>query len=367
MISAKGNKNEHHFRHLVKVDHVSETPLHQDTKWLFYQKIKDCLDKNTSFPLVFECPDYGKEYTRIAYGIPESTSQKTKYSPHLRKNPFTEQREFTHNVVNGASRIEVEKAVDGFIPDLSLYDEAGNVVTAIEIVHKHEDSEEKSEYYLQNGIDVIYINVDNEDDLLDYHKGKYSKITFSLYRNGCNVHVLTTSRMLMENLHLREKIFQADLNAALYSLFSELDRCNERTVFEKIELKRRLARQKEDEIKRQQEQKRQIRLAEEQKRLKEERLLREEEQKRLRTEYQLRDEQRTTEIEAKKQKLLALGTKGICFDCGNEGHNISVIPVTEIDSRFEISIYRCAKCYSKYVFGKSDDKLKRAISEIVSN
>lgn len=368
MTPIKGNQRAHHFRHFVKTIHDNETPLHQDTKWLFYQKIKDCIDDNLPFPLKVKCHGYGKEYIRIAYGTPETISKDIKFCPSIPKNPFTEQREFIYDVVNGASSIEVEKPTEeGFIPDLSLYDDERKLITAIEIVHTHEDSEEKCDYYVEKGIDVAYVNVEDEKDLLDYNNDKYSKITFKLHRNGCKIPIITTPRMLRDNLHLRERIFQDKLNTALQSLFSELDRYNEKIVLENREVKRRIARQKEAEIIRQQEEERQKRLVEEQKRLEKERLLREEEQKRLRTEYQLRTEQRTTEIEAKKQKLLALGIEGVCFDCGNEGRNISVIPVTEIDSRFEITIYRCARCYGKYVFGKSDDKLKRAIDEIVSN
>lgn len=368
MISAKGKKNAHHFRHFIKTTHDNETPLHQDTKWLFYQKINDCIINNNPFPLVFECYDYGKEYNQIVYGTSETIPSKTKYCPLLHKNPFTERREFTYNLVEGASRIEVEKPTEeGFIPDLSLYDEEGNLITAIEIVHTHEDSEDKCEYYLQKGIDVIYVNVSNGDDLLDYKNGKYSKITFNLYHNGCKIPIIITPKMLIDNIRLREKIFQDNLDIALYSLFSTLDDYTNNTVFDKLEEKRRLILQEEDRIRLHREQERQKSLAEEHERLEKERRLIEKERKLLRKEYQSKNEQNIAETEAKKQKLLALETEGICFDCGAKSCSVSTITVPEIDTRFKINIYRCAKCYEKYVFEKSGDKLKKAINEIVSN
>ena len=368
MASAKGKVYAHHFKHLVKNIHDNETPLHQDTKWLFYQKIKDCIDSIISFHLNCECHTYGNEYKRISYGISDTNSVETKFCPSLEINPFTGQRRFIFNLVDEVSDIKVEKHTkDGFVPDISLYDKNGDLITAIEIVHTHEDSDEKCEYYFQRGINVVYVRVENETDLLKYKNNNFSKITFNLNRNGCKIPIITTRKMLVDHLHLREQIFQDKFNTALQGFFSTLDEYTNRTVIEQIEMKLHIACEKEKEIKRQRENERKKHLAEVQKRHEKEKLLREEEQKRIMQEYKLKKAQKTADIEVRKKQLLALETKGTCFNCRGEGYNVSIKSIPEIDLRFNVSIYHCNKCYNDYVSKPIDDKLNRAIEDILSN
>jgi transcription elongation factor Elf1 len=336
MISALGKKNKHHFRHLVKTVHDNESPLHQDTKWLFYQKLKRCIEGNIGFPLNFECQTYGEEYNRIYYGEFDYFDLGTKYCPNLEINPDTEQREFVFDLVKGASRIKVEKQIEGrFIPDVSLYDEKENLLMAIEIVHKHKDTEEKCDYYFQRGINVIHVGVDNEEDLLNYHRNTYSKITFNFHQNGCERPVITTSKMLMDNVHSR------------------------------IEMKSIIAQQEKIELEKQ-EKERWIKRNPDILRMQEEKSQTEKEwHTPLKKESRVQDSQRLAEMKIKEQKLMDLGEKGVCFNCGNESKSVSNIVITEINSKFAINIYRCGKCYEQYV--SSDEKLKKAINEIVSN
>ncbi|MBN2488448.1 MAG: hypothetical protein JXA98_05415 [Methanosarcinaceae archaeon] len=367
MTAAKGQIYAHHFRHFTKNIHDNETPLHQDTKWLFYQKLKDCIENNTAFPLNCECHSYGKEYTQIGYGISESIPLDTKYCPTLDINPFNERRRFVYNVVNGASEAHVEKTTkEGFKPDISLYDENDNIIVAVEIAHTHEDSDEKSEYYLEKGIDVIYVNVGTNDDLLDYHNNKYSKIIFKLHRRGCRIPIVTTPKMLIDNLRYRERLFQDKLNTALNRLFSDIDEYIYDIVREKVEEKICIAREQQEKMQRQREWERQKQIQEYKKSQKEERLKREQELKLDREKYRLQTEQKMASIEAKKKKLMALQTEGVCFNCGNEGRNKSSKNVTEINSQFVITINRCASCYNKYVSNPIDKKLEKAIEEILS-
>jgi hypothetical protein len=218
---------------------------------------------------------------------------------------------------------------------------------------------------LEKGIDVLYINVQNNDDLLDYHNNKYSKITFKLHRNGCKIPIVTTYGMLIDNLRYRARLFHENLNTAINRLFLDIDEYINDTVREKIEEKIRIARERQEKIQRQREWERQKQIQECKKRQEEDNLIREQELKQYLEKYRLQTEQRMASIEVKKEKLMALETEGICFNCGEKGHNVSTKSITEIDVHFEIRIYRCIKCYYKYVSNPVDDKLENAISGIL--
>lgn len=70
------------------------------------------------------------------------------------------------NLLQIANKIEEEYHLKVCQPDIALLDMNGKVIAAIEIVVTHEPVENTLLYYEKNGITLIQINLESEDDLL---------------------------------------------------------------------------------------------------------------------------------------------------------------------------------------------------------
>lgn len=70
------------------------------------------------------------------------------------------------NLLKITDKIEEEYHLKVCQPDIALLDMDGDVIAAIEIVVTHEPEENTLLYYEKNGITLIQINLESEDDLL---------------------------------------------------------------------------------------------------------------------------------------------------------------------------------------------------------
>lgn len=69
------------------------------------------------------------------------------------------------NLMIKTASIEEEYNLKVCRPDIALIDKEGEVIAAIEIVVTHEPEENALQYYKENGITLIQINLSSEDDL----------------------------------------------------------------------------------------------------------------------------------------------------------------------------------------------------------
>lgn len=172
----------------LKIHKRSESDLHYNVKWSLFNLIKQKIALNEEIHIVPRCPeseesrlktsdDYAHDGTPInllrdppfALTIfpPSPLCEKYylleygEYEPpsnfinlYFRHVPLS----YKYPLIEGADEIIVEKSLDGFRPDLSLF-KNGDFFKSIEVVYKSDDSIEKTNYYEDNEIDVIKIYV----------------------------------------------------------------------------------------------------------------------------------------------------------------------------------------------------------------
>ena len=120
-----------------------ETEAHRLIKEFVGECCKDCIEANTQVILDKKLLAWGSEsYYDEDHG-----------------------KLVLYNLLRGVDNIEIEAFCDNYKPDISLY-KNGSVVKVIEIVATHDLADPTFEYYRENKIDVIRINV---DDLKQYY------------------------------------------------------------------------------------------------------------------------------------------------------------------------------------------------------
>lgn len=134
MMAKVGDFRIHHFAHYANATHrgTGESIVHSNSKLCLYHHLKNHLERGTS------------PYTTLRYKLGTLDTQylTTKYFP-----------------LQDIDNIELEyRSQIEFIPDIALLSN-GELQTAIEIIHTHDDSPEKKDFYQENGIDVLYISV----------------------------------------------------------------------------------------------------------------------------------------------------------------------------------------------------------------
>ncbi|HBO27780.1 competence protein CoiA family protein [Culturomica sp.] len=72
---------------------------------------------------------------------------------------------YSGNLLAKAKTVKEEYTVGNCRPDIALLDKSGNVIAAIEIVVTHKPEEQVLQYYNDNGIVLIQINLLSEEDL----------------------------------------------------------------------------------------------------------------------------------------------------------------------------------------------------------
>lgn len=215
MIPRKGDIRTNHYSHKNIELHksINETPLHYNTKWFIHNLIKDSLQNKRRIYNEIMCPkqDIYSIYKYIPYGIFETHQIEHNVEWYFPENHILKPIDifFDYYVTDGIDNLDVEKKDQKFIPDVSLL-KNDKLIKAIEIVHTHDDSNEKTDYYRDNKIDVIKIKVQSEDDLESirrtkrFIKNKFVEIV--LNRHGCNLPIITTKKMIIDNIQCREKI-----------------------------------------------------------------------------------------------------------------------------------------------------------------
>lgn len=222
IVKNQGAIREHHFAHKNCNDHDScgESETHSDTVLFLLEIFRSLLDEGKTLKQIKSCPEPEAKghvkYNEIPYGI-------SSVYPYNKIKAVG--NTFIYDILQNIDQVEREYSVtapDGslFRPDLALL-QKNKLIKAVEVVYSHEDSPEKTQFYQENMIDVIRVDVGSFEDFLDLKKewDSDSKLRTTIYVNN-QLLVLTTQEMLIQNLRTREMIL------TLNSLLSELEEYN---------------------------------------------------------------------------------------------------------------------------------------------
>jgi len=137
-----GNKRTKHFRHETITESCSEeTYLHQLGKRLFYDTFNSRLKKKQPFEILIMRP---RECNFCQISVPCQIAPKQE----------------TIDLTKKFTRAYIEKPDNGFVPDILLQADSGEVMY-VEIAVTHKSSEDK----ISSGVEFIEISVQNEEDL----------------------------------------------------------------------------------------------------------------------------------------------------------------------------------------------------------
>jgi hypothetical protein len=161
-----GQKRTMHFRHkTVTKSCLEETYLHRLGKRLFYDTFNSRLEKKQPFEIIFTRP---RECNFCQISVPCRIAPKQE----------------TIDLTQKFTRAYLEKLDNGFVPDILLQADSGEVMY-VEIAVTHESSEDK----ISSGVELIEISIQNEEDLDQITSGrlienteKDSKIKFHNFK-----------------------------------------------------------------------------------------------------------------------------------------------------------------------------------------
>ncbi|NOJ74076.1 hypothetical protein [Paenibacillus alvei] len=123
-----------HFAHKTEVSNCSsESALHLGFKELLYKRIKSALDED------------GEVIINWACDICEDTHQR--------------------NLISKTKRVEKELSFGACRPDISLLDESGKLIIAIEIVVTHEPEESTLQFYKESNVTLIRFKLNSLSDI----------------------------------------------------------------------------------------------------------------------------------------------------------------------------------------------------------
>lgn len=134
MVLKRGAIKVPHFAHKFVPDSCTgEGVLHYTFKTLLYRLILSHLDTGQELPITWECDRCNKIHAG--------------------------------NLLKRIASVEIEKHLDKFIPDLSLFDSTGNPVAVIEVIVTHSIEPEARAFYKRKGIKVLEVHLKDIEDL----------------------------------------------------------------------------------------------------------------------------------------------------------------------------------------------------------
>jgi hypothetical protein len=129
----KGSKRPHFAHYSLTENCTPESVLHYSFKKMLLDKIKDYINKELPMNIVWHC-NYCHSH----------------HEGNLLKKVCDVKNEFDMKICR---------------PDIALFDEKGNVFAVIEIIVTHKPEDNVINYYKDNNIILIQIELDSEDDL----------------------------------------------------------------------------------------------------------------------------------------------------------------------------------------------------------
>lgn len=133
--------HQDHFKHKADTEckgytpHESESAIHKFAKEAVYNILREFIEKHRDLPIIWTCPEC--------------------------------QLDMEANLLKRAKSVEMEKDLTSARPDVSLLDENGNTIVAIEIVFTHDIESDTMRFYDNNNIVVVRIKVHTAEDCND--------------------------------------------------------------------------------------------------------------------------------------------------------------------------------------------------------
>lgn len=131
--TGRGSKRQHFAHRTLTPNCTPESALHYNFKTLLADKIKQYIERDKELIFIWEC--------------------KSCYETH------------SGNLLKKATSVKVEHNLTVCQPDISLFDKEKRVFAVIEIVVTHRPEEKVVNYYKNNNIVLIQIEIDSEEDL----------------------------------------------------------------------------------------------------------------------------------------------------------------------------------------------------------
>ena len=148
----KRGKGEHsrrdHFCHRPDTDckgftpHETESYIHKTAKQRIYKILQSCMDNHEPFSISWTCPECGKQFNgNLLY----------------RAKSVALERQFEDKAAGQ----------DHKQPDVSLVDENGKLLVAIEVVYTHDIEPETWDFFNENNVAVLRLKFNSVEDLND--------------------------------------------------------------------------------------------------------------------------------------------------------------------------------------------------------
>lgn len=200
--SREGKRRSHrsHFQHKANVSNCTpESVLHLSFKEMLYQKLKNHIISATPFAMEWTCSLCDENHTG--------------------------------DLIKKAKDIKLEYNMGFCRPDIALLDAQGRVFAVIEVVVTHFPEERVLQYYKQNNIELILVELDNEEslELLD-------QSPFLITTSYCPIHAkckvcksykIKKTLMIMSNkcwkCRAKMKVAAVDAKGRKYNEFDKKD------------------------------------------------------------------------------------------------------------------------------------------------
>ena len=131
--TGKGSKRPHFAHKALTQNCTPETALHYSFKMLLAKKIDEAISENHEIKFSWDCEYCGVEHSG--------------------------------NLLKKARSVSVEHHLGSCQPDIALLDAEENVYVAIEVVVTHSPEDKTLQFYEENGIVLIQINLSSDEDL----------------------------------------------------------------------------------------------------------------------------------------------------------------------------------------------------------
>ena len=136
--TGKGSKRPHFAHNELTTNCSPESALHYSFKRKLIDFLNQYISENRELIVNWNCSICTKDYTRTS---------------------------IKRNLLEKASQIREEHDLKVCRPDIALLNNNGKVIAAIEIVVTHAPEENAIKYYKENGITLIQLNLQSEEDL----------------------------------------------------------------------------------------------------------------------------------------------------------------------------------------------------------
>lgn len=172
--TGKGSRRAHFSHENLSPNCTSEGYLHSSFKLLLFEYLNKNLENNTSFQIHYKC-----NYCSAIH---------------------------SSNLLGGAISVKVEYDLKACRPDIALLDNGEHVFAVIEIIVTHEPEEEALKYYRDNHIVIIKINLNSDNDLLNFQEKINFPTEVILSHQGQCITFIEKQRIYQINLSIQKRI-----------------------------------------------------------------------------------------------------------------------------------------------------------------